>query len=99
MRFGRLPARIRRLRRRRLPERFCNAKGSSSATCNELNIKLDLLQVPASPRRELGVKKRRQADINDDVYYIEISFPAESYPVTNIKRPKDRLLAALVEPD
>ena len=38
---------------------------------------------------------RRQADINDDVYDIEISFPAKSDPVTDIKRPKDRLLAAL----
>ena len=65
--------------------RFCNAKGSPSATCNKLNVNIKCQRRHA----DLGVKRRRQADINDDV---EISFPAGS-------RPKDRLLAALVKPD
>ena len=66
--------------------RFCNAKGSPSATCNKLNVNIKCQRRHAN----FGVKKqRRQADINDEI----------SFPETNIKRPKDRLLAALVEPD
>ena len=54
--------------------RFCNVKGSPSATCNELNVNMNKCQ---RHHADLGVKKRRrQADINDDVYDIEISFPA-----------------------
>merc|ERR1712071_247068 len=55
--------------------RFCNAKGNS-ATCNNLNVNIKC-------ERRHGLVKR-QIDTNDDVYDIEISFPAGSDPVTNI---------------
>ena len=41
-----------------------------------------------------GVKKRRQADINDDVYDIEISFPTNIN--THVKSTIERLLEAII---
>ncbi|KZS05970.1 Notch 2 [Daphnia magna] len=73
--------------------RFCNAKGSQSATCNELNVNIKCQR----RHGDLGVKRRRQVDVNDDVYDIEISFPAESDPVTNINTQEKSTIERLLE--
>ena len=54
--------------------RFCNVKATFVKFCNKLNVNMNKCQ---RRHADLGVKKRRrQADINDDVYDIKISFPA-----------------------
>ena len=68
--------------------RFCvNTKGPSSATCNDLNVNIKC-------QRRHAVK--RQAE-NDDVYDIEISFPAETDPVTNINTQEKSTIERLLE--
>lgn len=73
--------------------RFCNAKGSQSAICNDLNVNIKCQR----RHGDLGVKRRRQADVNDDVYDLEISFPAESDPVTNINTQEKSTIERLLE--
>ena len=68
--------------------RFCNAKGNS-ATCNNLNVNIKC-------ERRHGLVKR-QIDTNDDVYDIEISFPAGSDPVTNINTQEKSTIERLLE--
>ncbi|ODN06404.1 Fibropellin-1 [Orchesella cincta] len=75
--------------------RFCASKSKDGAECQDLNIGV----LCDKKSRSLRAITKRQAD-NEDVYDVEISFPALSDPVTNVNTNErsniKKLLQALI---
>lgn len=62
--------------------RFCATKTKDGADCQDLNI--GVLCDKKSQARSFRALTKRQADNNEDLYDVNISFPAQSDPVTNV---------------
>jgi hypothetical protein len=61
--------------------RFCATKTNDGADCQDLNIGVLCDKKSRSSR---GLKTKRQTNDNEDLYDVQISFPAQSDPVTNV---------------
>ncbi|CAG7724478.1 unnamed protein product [Allacma fusca] len=76
--------------------RFCATKSKDGGDCQDLNIGVNCNR---KGRQLTHSKKKRQAD-SDDVYEVEVSFPAQSDPVshvdTNEKSNIQKLLQGLI---